>query len=148
MMKIILNNDIKSIGKKGEIVTVSNGYARNFLIPKKLAVFATNSNIKEATVQQKKITENKAKELIKVKQLAKDLKGKSVTIATTVGANGRLFGTVTNKEISNALKEQLSVTLNKKKIDLKEPIKQLGSYPVKLKLYPNVTVEITVVITE
>ena len=148
MMKVILNADVKSIGKKGEIVNVSDGYARNFLIPKKLAVFATDGNIKKTTVQQEKIAENKAKELAEAKQLAEDLKGKSITMTTTVGANGRLFGAVTNKEISNALKEQLSLTLDKKKIDVKEPIKKLGSYSVKLKLYPNVAVEITVEVTE
>lgn len=148
MMKVILNTDVKSIGKKGEIINVSDGYARNFLIPKKLAVFATDGSIKETTVQQKKIAENKAKELAKAKELSKNLKGKLITITTTVGASGRLFGAVTNKEIRNTLKEQFSIILDKKKIDLKEPIKQLGSYPVKLKLYPNVAVEITVVVTE
>ena len=148
MIKVILNTDIKSIGKKGEIISVPNGHARNFLIPKKLAKFATDSNIKEISVQQKKIMENKTKELSKAKELAKNLKNKSITITATVGVSNRLFGSITNKEISNALKEQLSLTLNKKKIELKEPIKQLGSYLAKLKLYPNVAVEITVVVTE
>ena len=147
-MKLILLEDVKSIGKKGQLINSSDGYAKNYLIPKGLAVEATNSNMN--TLEQKKKTEEKHKleELENAKELAKSLEEKKINIKVKTGENGKLFGAVTNKEIGVAIEEQTGIKIDKKKIELGEPIKMVGKRHVTIKIYPKVNAEIEVVISE
>ena len=142
-MKVILKQDIKNVGKKNEIINAADGYARNFLFPKGLAVPADNSNMNELKLKQKAEANQKAKDLENSKKLAEELKTKTIEISVKAGNNGKLFGGVTSKEISSALKEQLNVDIDKKKI-LTDTIKQEGIYKVNLKLLEGVTATVNV----
>ena len=142
-MKVILKQDIKNVGKKDEIINAADGYARNFLFPKGLAVPADNTNLNELKLKKKSVANQKAKDLENSKKLAEELKTKTVTIEVKAGENGKLFGGVTSKEISTALKEQLNVDIDKKKI-LTDIIKQEGLYRVDLKLLEGVTATVKV----
>ena len=142
-MKVILKQDIKNVGKKNEIINAADGYARNFLFPKGLAVPADNSNMNELKLKQKAEANQKAKDLENSKKLAEELKTKTIEIAVKAGNNGKLFGGVTSKEISSALKEQLKIDIDKKKI-LTDTIKQEGIYKVNLKLLEGVTAVVNV----
>ena len=142
-MKVILKQDIKNVGKKNEIINAADGYARNFLFPKGLAVPADNSNMNELKLKQKAEANQKAKDLENSKKLAEELKTKTIEISVKAGNNGKLFGGVTSKEISAALKEQLNVDIDKKKI-LTDTIKQEGIYKVSLKLLEGVTATVNV----
>ena len=142
-MKVILKQDIKNVGKKEQIIDASDGYARNFLLPKGLAVPADNSNMNELNQKQKAEAHQKAKDLEYSKKLAEELKDKTLEISVKAGNNGKLFGGVTSKEISIALKEQLNVDIDKKKI-LTDIIKQEGLYTVDLKLLEGVVAKIKV----
>lgn len=147
-MEVILLEDVKSLGKKGQIVTVSDGYARNFILKKKLGVQATAANINDLKLQNannKKIAQEK---LDNAKKLEEKLKERSVTVKIKTGAGGKVFGSVSGKEIVQAAKEQLSMELDKKKLVLAEPIKSLGTYIVKIKLHPEVTAELAVKVVE
>ena len=142
-MKVILKQDIKNVGKKDEIINAADGYARNFLFPKGLAVPADNSNMNELKLKQKSVANQKAKDLESSKQLAEDLKIKTLEISVKAGNNGKLFGGVTSKEISVALKEQLNIEIDKKKI-MTDVIKQEGIYKVNLKLLEGVIAVVNV----
>ena len=142
-MKVILKQDIKNVGKKDEIINAADGYARNFLFPKGLAVPADNSNMNELKLKQKSVANQKAKDLESSKQLAEDLKTKTLEISVKAGNNGKLFGGVTSKEISVALKEQLNIEIDKKKI-MTDVIKQEGIYKVNLKLLEGVIAVVNV----
>ena len=142
-MKVILKQDIKNVGKKDQIINVADGYARNFLFPKGLAVPADNSNMNELKLKQKAEANQKAKDLEESKKLAEELKDKTLEIAVKAGNNGKLFGGVTSKEISTALKEQLNVDIDKRKI-LTDTLKQEGIYTVDLKLLEGVTAKVKV----
>ena len=142
-MKVILKQDIKNVGKKDEIINATDGYARNFLFPKGLAVPADNTNLNELKLKQKSVANQKAKDLENSKKLAEELKTKTVTIKVKAGENGKLFGGVTSKEISSALKDQLNVDIDKKKI-LTDIIKQEGIYTIDLKLLEGVTATVKV----
>ena len=142
-MKVILKQDIKNVGKKNEIINAADGYARNFLFPKGLAVPADNSNMNELKLKQKAEANQKAKDLENSKKLAEDLKDKILNIEVKAGNNGKLFGGVTSKEISAELKKQLNVEIDKKKI-LTDVIKQEGVYTVDLKLLEGVVAKIKV----
>lgn len=142
-MKVILKQDIKNVGKKDQIIDAADGYARNFLFPKGLAVPADNSNMNELNLKKKAEANQKAKDLESSKKLAEELKNKVLEISVKAGSNGKLFGGVTSKEISNALKEQLNIDIDKKKI-LTDIIKQEGIYFVDLKLLEGVTAKIRV----
>jgi len=146
-LKVILQEDLKSLGKKGEIKEVSTGYARNYLIPKGLAIEATRGNLKEA--QEKQISElnRQKKEEVEANALKTKLDGKIIKIKAKTGESDRLFGSVTAKEIAESIKSQFGVAIDRKKIDLKEPIKKLGKYTVKVKVYPSVQAEIMVEVT-
>ena len=146
-MKVILLADIKSVGKKGEVINASDGYARNYLFPKKLAQEATESNMH--IINQKKENERRKKlaEVEQAQNKAEELKGKEVSIRVKSGENGKLFGSITSKDIAEALKTQHNVDLDKKKITI-ENIKRLGVYEVEIKLYPEVVVKMKVVISE
>ena len=137
-MIVILKQDVQGTGKAGEVVKVSDGFARNMLIPRGLALEATEGNVrsleKQQELQRKKAAESKAH----AEAQAEDLKSKKVVIKAKAGDGGRLFGAITSKDISEAIKEQLKFDIDKKKIELESPIKSVGTYSVNLKLYPEV----------
>lgn len=147
-MKVILLQDVKSLGKKGETVNVSDGYARNSLLPKKLAVEATAKNMNDLKLQ-KAHEEKVAKEQFEeAKAFGEELSTKQVTVSIKVGEGGKVFGSISSKEIAEAAKEQLGYDLDKKKIQMASPIKALGTTPVPIKLHPKVTAELKVVVKE
>ena len=147
-MKVILTADVKSLGKKGEIVDVSDGYARNMLLPKKLGVEANSKNINDLKLQ--KANEDKvAKEILEqAKALAAEIAEKSVTVSIKVGEGGKTLGSVSSKEIAEAAKAQIDLELDKKKIQLSSPIRTLGVTMVPVKLHPKVTAELKVHVKE
>lgn len=143
-MKVILQADVKGTGKKGQILEVADGFARNFLFPKKLAIEATAGNIQD--VSHKKAVEDrrKAKEKEDAIQLGNKISSLQIEVKTKTGEGGRLFGSVTSKEIADALKKQHGVEIDKRKLDVKEPIKALGSYEIHVKIHPEVTAKLQV----
>ena len=143
-MKLILLEDEKGVGKKGDVVNKNDGYALNFLIPKKLAVEATKSNINDLELKKKADERRKKEEYEEAKELGEKLKDKIVKVSVKAGENGKVFGSVTNKEISAALLQQTGIDIDKKKITFNDPIKMVGRRTVKVKLHPKVTVELTV----
>lgn len=146
-MQVILLQDVKSLGKKGEVVKVSDGYARNMLLPKKLAMEATSKNLNDLKLQQKH-AEKQAQEMLEQAQaLAASLEGKTVEVKIKAGENGRAFGSVSTKEIAAAVKDQLGLELDKKKMVLGDPIKALGDYEITLKLHAKVTGKLLVKVT-
>ena len=147
-MKVILLEDVKALGKKGQVVNVSDGYARNLLLPKKLGVEATGKNMNDLKLQ--KAHENKVAQenLDAAKAFAEELKDKQVTVGIKVGEGGRTFGSISAKEIAEAAKAQLGYELDKKKLQLSAPIKELGTTMVPIKLHPKVTGELKVVVKE
>ena len=147
-MKVILLEDVKALGKKGEIVNVNDGYARNFILPKKLGLEATGKNLNDLKLQ-KANEEKVAQEILEeAKDLAKKLEAGSVTLAIKVGEGGRAFGSVSSKEIAVAVKEQMGYDIDKKKIQLKDAIKTLGTHAVPVKLHQKVTVDLKVIVRE
>lgn len=142
-MKVILKQDIKNVGKKDQIINAADGYARNFLFPKGLAVPADSGNLNDLKAKNNAKAAQKERDLENSQKLAKELKDKTVTISVKGGNNGKLFGGVTSKEISIALKEQLKVDIDKKKI-ITDTIKQEGIFKVNLKLQEGVTAEVNV----
>lgn len=147
-MKVILLEDVKSLGKKGEVVNVSDGYARNFIFKKNLGLEATPKALNDLKLQKQNDEKIAAENLEKAKALAGELSGKSVTLSIKAGSDGRAFGSVSTKEISAAAKEQLGYDLDKKKMHLSEPIKSVGSFTVPVKLHPKVTAELKVIVKE
>ena len=147
-MKVILLEDVKSLGKKGQLVEVNAGYARNFILPKKLGIEATSKNINDLKLQKAHEDKVAAEQLAAAKVLAEELKNKSVELKMKVGEGGRTFGAISTKEIAAAAKEQLGYELDKKKISVDEPIKSLGVHNVMIKLHPKVTADLKVKVTE
>ena len=147
-MKVILLQDVKALGKKGQTVNVSDGYARHFILPKKLGVEATASNANDLKLQ--KANEAKiAKELLEQAQaFAEDIKEKFVTVTIKTGEGGRTFGSVSTKEIAAAAKAQLGIEIDKKKLQLAEPIRTLGVTIVPYKVHPKVVAQLTVKVKE
>ena len=133
-MKVLLTKDVKSLGKAGEIKEVADGYGKNFLIGKGLALHATTEVLNRYNAEQKKLAENEAKEISIAKELAEKLNATKLTIKHKIGANGHLIGSVTNKEISESLEMQFSIMLDKKNISLDKKIKGVGIYEVDCKL--------------
>ena len=147
-MKIILIQDVKTLGKKGDTVNVNDGYARNFILPKKLGIEATAKNINDLKLQ-KANEEKVAKELLEAaKAFAEDIKEKSVTVTIKTGEGGKTFGSVSSKEIAEAIKSQLGHDIDKKKIVMKDAIKAPGTRTVGIKLHTKVTADLTVKIEE
>lgn len=145
-MKVVLNQDVKGVGKKLQIVNVSEGYARNFLLPKKLAVVADNKNLNEA---QGKIDAQKYKkqtELQKANEDKKKIEGGFIEFRHKVGEGSRLYGSVTEKDIAEKVKEKFNIEVNKKKITIDDPIKNLGTYTVSIKLYEGVIAKLKVTV--
>ena len=147
-MEIILLEDVKTLGKKGQKVKVNDGYARNYIIPKKLGIEATAKNLND--LKLKKANEEKiaARKLEEAKQLATQIAQKPVVIAVKTGEGGNLFGSVSTKEIALECTKQLGLSIDKKKMQLSEPIKTLGTTIVPVKLHKDVTAELTVKVTE
>lgn len=147
-MKVILLQDVKTLGKKGEIVTVSDGYARNMIFPKKLGVEATPKNLNDLKLQNQHADKVAQENYEAAVALAESLKDKKITVTMKAGEGGRTFGSVSTKEISQAAKEQLGMELDKKKMQLPEPIRTFGMTEVAIKLHPKVTGKFTVHVVE
>ena len=147
-MKVILLEDVKSLGKKGQIVNVSDGYARNLLLPKKLGVEAPGKNMNDLKLQKAHEDKVAQENLDAAKAFAEELKDKQVDVGIKVGEGGRTFGSISAKEIAEAAKAQLGYELDKKKLQLSAPIKELGTTMVPIKLHPKVTGELKVVVKE
>lgn len=147
-MKVILQQDVKAQGKKGQMIDVSDGYARNFLLPKKLAVIATAENVNTMKQQDKAKKAQEAAEKAQAEATAQQLEGLMVKVTARAGEGGRLFGAVTAKEISEALEHQHGVVIAKTKLVLEEPIKACGAYPIKAKLGYEVMGTVNVMVTE
>ncbi|NLZ52956.1 MAG: 50S ribosomal protein L9 [Thermoanaerobacteraceae bacterium] len=147
-MKVILLEDVKKLGKKGDLVNVADGYARNYLFPRNLAQEATAGGIKQLKQEKAALEKKKRKELEQAKELAAKLASTTVTLKVKSGGQGKLFGSVTSKDISEALKEQQNIEVDRRKIELPESIKSLGSYQVDIKLAPEVDAKLTVKIVE
>lgn len=145
-MKVILTEDVKSLGKKGNIVEVSDGYARNFLLSKKKGLEATASNLNNLKLKNANDEKIAKQQLEDAKAFAKELETKTVTVRIKAGENGKTFGAVSSKEIAEAVESQCGMALDKKKIVLAEAIKAVGTYKVAVKLHPQVTGEFTVVV--
>ena len=138
-MEVVLLEDVKALGKKGQVVKVNDGYARNFILPKKLGVEATSKNLNDLKLQ---------KANAEAKKLAEEIDRMSVTVSIKAGEGGRAFGSVSTKEIAKAVKDQLKLDIDKKKMVLPEPIKSIGSFEVPIKLHKEVTARLSVKVVE
>lgn len=145
-MEIILLQDVKTLGKKGDIVKVNDGYARNFILPKKLGAEATKQNLYELNTQ-KAAEEKRQKEILEeAKNQAKKLEELNVKVSIKAGEGGKTFGSVSSKEIAGSIKEQYGIDIDKKKLVLGDPIKHAGTYTVPVKLHPKVTADLKVTV--
>ncbi len=147
-MKVILLQDVKALGKKGEIVNVNDGYARNFILPKKLGVEANGKNLNDLKLQKDNQAKIAKEQLDAAKELAVKLQAGKIELAIKMGEGGKAFGSVTGKEIAAAVKDQMNLEIDKKKVQLKDAIKTLGTHQVPVKLHPEVTAELKVVVNE
>ena len=147
-MKVILQQDVKGQGKKGQMVEVSEGYARNFLLPRKLAIAATTDAINTMNLKEKARKAEEARMKAEAEETAKKLKECTVKLTAKAGNGGRLFGAVTTKEVSEGLKKQFSIDIPKQKLVLDEPIKAFGTYQVKAKLGFEISGTVTVMVSE
>ena len=147
-MEIVLLEDVKALGKKGQIVKVNDGYARNFILPKKLGVEATAKNLNDLKLQKANEEKVAAEQLAEAKALAEKIGELSVTLKMKAGEGGRAFGSVSSKEIAVAAKDQLGLEIDKKKMVLPEAIKTFGTHEVPVKLHKDVTAKLTVKVTE
>jgi large subunit ribosomal protein L9 len=146
-MEVILREDIDNLGNRGDVVKVAPGYARNFLLPKRLAVAATESNKKIVEQERQAHLRKEAKQKSEAEDLSKLLTGVSVTIIQKAGENDQLFGSVTSKDVADALAAK-NFTIDRRKVQLEEPIKQLGEFKVPVRLHKDVTAEVTVVVAK
>mgnify|MGYP001078562075 CR=1 FL=1 len=147
-MKVILKQDVKGLGKKETLIEASDGYARNYLIPRGLAVEATASNVNVMNTKKEAEKQKNERELAKAKELAGKIKETTVVIKTKAGENGKLFGSITSKDISDKLKNDFGLDIDKKKINLVDAIKSLGVTEAEIKLYPGVSSKLTVKIQQ
>ena len=147
-MKVILLQDVKGKGKKGQMLEISDGYARNFLLPRKLAVEATADAVNTKKMNDKAAAEKAAKERAEALEISKQLREMTLVVTAKGGGAGRLFGSVTNQEIADALKAKSGITLDKRKITINDPIKNVGTYTVQCKLGYEITAPLTVKIEE
>ena len=147
-MKVILLQDVKGKGKKGQLLEISDGYARNFLLPRKLAVEATADAVNTKNMNDKAAAEKAARERAEALEIARQLRELTLTVTAKGGGAGRLFGSVTNQEIADALKAKSGITIDKRKIVLSDPIKSIGTYTVQCKLGYEITAPLTVKIQE
>lgn len=147
-MKVILLEDVKALGKKGEIVNVNDGYARNFILPKKLGLEATGKNLNDLKLQKANVEKVAAEQLKDAQEFAKKIADSKIELAIKFGEGGRAFGSVSSKEIAAAAKAQIGFDIDKKKIQLKDALKTVGTHEVPIKLHPKVTAELKVIIKE
>ena len=147
-MKVILLQDVKSLGKKGDVVNVSDGYARNMILPKKLGVEANSKNMNDLKLQNQHAEKMAQENLEAAQALAAEIADKQVQVAIKTGEGGRIFGSVSTKEIAAAAREQLNLELDKKKMQLPEGIKSLGVHEVPIRLHPKVTASLKVKVVE
>ncbi len=146
-MKVILKQDVKALGKKGELVNASDGYARNFLIPKGLATEANSSAMNDFNNKESAKKFHKAEEIKEAKEDAAKIEGKTFKLSAKAGANGKLFGSVTSKDISEQIKKDLNLDIDKRKINIKD-IKQFGTYEAEVKIYQGISAKIFVQVNE
>ena len=146
-MKVVLLQDVKGHGKKGELCSVSDGYARNFLFPKKLAVEADNAALNELKNREEAKAHHKKEEIAAANETAAKLNGQTVVITAKAGSGGRLFGAVTSKEIAAEIKNKLGIEIDRKKMNVAD-IKSFGEYTAEVKLYQGITAKLTVKVTE
>ncbi|MCM1134336.1 MAG: 50S ribosomal protein L9 [Clostridium sp.] len=147
-MKVILSKDVKSLGKKGDVVDINDGYARNYILPQKLGVEASNKNMNDLKLQKAKQEKIAQEQLEKAQELAREMEGDQVVLSIRAGEGGRTFGSVSTKEIAQGYKEQCGREIDKKKIILPEAIKSFGVFEVAVKLHPKVTGKLKVKVTE
>lgn len=146
-MKVILVSDIKNVGKKDDLIEVSDGYARNFLFPKKLAIEANNSNLSNLEYKKEQERQERVKKIEEFQQIARNLQGKEIIVKTKIGNNGKLFGAITSKDICNEINSRFNLNLDKKKISF-DPVKTLGNYPISIKMCPEVSVNMILKVIE
>lgn len=147
-MKVILLEDVKNVGKKGALINAKDGYANNFLFPKKLAIEATPSNLKNLENVKKRQEEKEIEIFEEAKKIEEELMKITIVIKTKAGENGKLFGSITTKEIADQLEEKNGMSIDKRKFELDEAIKSVGEYSVRVKLHPKVVAKIKVIVTE
>lgn len=145
-MKIILLEDVKTLGKKDDIVEINDGYARNFIIPKKKGMEATPKNLNELKLKKKNEDKVTAQKLEDAKALAAEISEKSITVSIKTGSDGRAFGSVSTKEVAEEAKKQLGYDLDKKKMQFDVPVKSAGTYNISIKLHPQVTASLKVIV--
>lgn len=147
-MEVVLLEDVKALGKKGQIVKVNDGYARNFILPKKLGVEATSKNLNDLKLQKANAAKVAAEQLAAAKELAEKIEKLSITLTMKAGEGGKAFGSISGKEISAAAASQLGLEIDKKKLVLPDPIKTFGVHQVPVKLHKDVTAKLAVKVTE
>ena len=147
-MEVVLLEDVKALGKKGQIVKVNDGYARNFILPKKLGIEATSKNLNDLKLQKANADKIAAEQLQAAKDLDADLAEKSITLSIKAGEGGKAFGSVSSKEITKAIQDQLGMEIDKKKLVLPEPLKTFGTHEVPIKLHRDVTGKLAVKVVE
>ncbi|MCB6609197.1 50S ribosomal protein L9 [[Clostridium] symbiosum] len=147
-MEVVLLEDVKALGKKGQIVKVNDGYARNFILPKKLGIEATSKNLNDLKLQKANADKIAAEQLQAAKDLAAELGSKSITLSIKAGEGGKAFGSVSSKEIAKAIQDQLGMEIDKKKLVLPEPLKTFGTHEVPVKLHKDVTGKLAVKVVE
>ena len=147
-MKVILLEDVKALGKKGEIVNVNDGYARNFILPKKLGLEANTKNLNDLKLKKANEDRIAQEQYEAAKELGKEIEAGKIEVSIKTGEGGKAFGSVSSKEIAAEVKSQMDLDIDKKKIQLKEPIKTLGTHTVSIRLHPKVTADLKVVVTE
>ena len=147
-MEVVLLEDVKALGKKGQIVKVNDGYARNFILPKKLGLEATAKNLNDLKLQKANEAKVAAEQLAEAKALAAKIDELSVTVSIKAGEGGRAFGSVSTKEIEKAAADQLKLDIDKKKMVLQDPIKSIGTFEVPIKLHKEVTAKLRVKVVE
>lgn len=147
-MEVVLLEDVKALGKKGQIVKVNDGYARNFILPKKLGIEATSKNLNDLKLQKANADKIAAEQLQAAKDLAAELGSKSITLSIKAGEGGKAFGSVSSKEIAKAIQDQLGMEIDKKKLVLPEPLKTFGTHEVSVKLHKDVTGKLAVKVVE
>ncbi|HLG01132.1 MAG TPA: 50S ribosomal protein L9 [Acidimicrobiia bacterium] len=145
-MRLVLRTDVDNVGKKGELVDVADGYARNFLVPRGLAIVATKGAVKQADTMRRSREVKEAREREAIEGLAGSLRGQTIRVSARAGEAGKLFGSVTAAEIADAVQAQLGVDLDRRKLHLPEPIREVGSHEVAMHLYEGVEAEFTVVV--
>lgn len=143
-MKVILLKDVKNLGKKGDLVNSKDGYARNFLIPRKVAIEANEENLKNWEEEQKRLEEEEKERVAHFTEVKKELDKSKIVLTAKAGESDKLFGAITSNDIRAAIKDQLKIDIDKKKIDLKENIKTAGNHKVPIKLYTDINTELAV----